>query len=609
MIALDLTCSSRATSLIRACFASVIRSVRYPDPLLRLCFFGPSCPAFIFRRSSFLLRFFRHSRFFRGSWLLFQGSFRRRLCAFRCLRGAFLRGFCLCAFRDGFSSGFSLNRLCARCGFASSLPLHAALVEAVDGLIDFVHHLFADSRNFHQLLRGHRGKLLHGINSRGFHLLDGLGAHDRQRSQRSGGGCEPRHFRFDFLALLLFALDVDVPADELARQPDVLPLLADCQRELRIFDDHFQVLVLRVSNLYARYFCRAQSLLRERHGLFAIGNDVDFFAAQLADDGLHAHAFHPHACANGVNVLVAAHYCHFGTLARFARRMPDLHGAVVNFRHFHFEQPLHQARIRAGHDNLRPLRRAIHCLDDNAQPLANIVSFELRLFALRQPRFGPPHIHNHVGAFGALDDYRHQFAHASVVLVENGVTLSFSHLLQNHLLGRLCRNAPKHVRRLRGKDFRADLSGRILFLRFRQRNFFFRVGHFLNHREHRIHVHLPRFRVELAAQVFLGLIKFPGRHHHRIFNRRHHHFRLDVLLAAQHLDLLVKQTRHIASLIPRIPALSLKTLRPNSPCESFPAAAPPYALPCLATPRELSHWQTPPAVPRKTSPPPPAPWW
>jgi hypothetical protein len=63
---------------------------------------------------------------------------------------------------------------------------------------------------------------------------------------------------------------------------------------------------------------------------------------------------------------------------------------------------------------------------------------------------------------------------------------------------------------------------------------------------HREHVHLPGFRIKLGAQILFRLVILPRRHHHRVFNRRHDHRRLDVLLAAQHLNLLIEQIRHVS---------------------------------------------------------------
>ena len=61
------------------------------------------------------------------------------------------------------------------------------------------------------------------------------------RSGRAAG--ESLHLLLHFLALLLFALDVDLPAQQLGRQPDVLALLADRQRELRVIHDHLKLFV------------------------------------------------------------------------------------------------------------------------------------------------------------------------------------------------------------------------------------------------------------------------------------------------------------------------------------------------------------------------------
>ena len=67
-------------------------------------------------------------------------------------------------------------------------------------------------------------------------------------------------------------------------------------------------------------------------------NDVDLLAAQLADDGLHAHALHSDASANTIDVAVTARHGDLGALAGFARAALDHHGVVVDLRHFLFEQ-------------------------------------------------------------------------------------------------------------------------------------------------------------------------------------------------------------------------------------------------------------------------------
>ena len=168
-----------------------------------------------------------------------------------------------------------------------------------------------------------------------------------------------------------------------------------------------------------------------------------------------------------------------------------------------------------------------------------------------------------------------------MILVENRIALGFAHFLQNHLLGRLRRNPPQHVGRLGRYNLCPDFRRRILFLRLCQADLFFRVGHFLDNHMHRVHVHLACFLVELRAQILFRLVILPRRHHHGVFNRRHYHFRLDVLLAAQHLDLLVEQIRHVLSLKSPLsnPLSSLRA--PLGPCRTFCAPQRPRRL-CLS---------------------------
>src|SRR6185437_11323860 len=55
--------------------------------------------------------------------------------------------------------------------------------------------------------------------------------------------------RLDFAALFFFALNINVPADQLAGEANVLPLFADGEGKLRILDDHLEALLLRIHDL------------------------------------------------------------------------------------------------------------------------------------------------------------------------------------------------------------------------------------------------------------------------------------------------------------------------------------------------------------------------
>ena len=95
------------------------------------------------------------------------------------------------------------------------------------GLVDFVHHFLADTGNFHQLFRRHTRKLFERSDARGFDFLDGLGPDPGKSSKRSGRRSKSGHLLFDFAALFFLALDVDVPADQLAGEPNVLTLFTN----------------------------------------------------------------------------------------------------------------------------------------------------------------------------------------------------------------------------------------------------------------------------------------------------------------------------------------------------------------------------------------------
>src|SRR5262249_12972708 len=152
----------------------------------------------------------------------------------------------------------------------------------------------------------------------------------------------------------------------------------------------------------------------------------------------------------------AAEHGDLGALAGLAGSSTNLHGAVVNFGHFHFKQALNESRVRARDDDLRPLGRAIHHANDDTQTLANVVGFELGLFAFRQSSFGAAHVDDQIRAFGTFYDYGDELADAIVILVVDRVALGLAHLLQNDLLGGLRSDTAEHIRGLGDQNFGAD---------------------------------------------------------------------------------------------------------------------------------------------------------
>ena len=166
--------------------------------------------------------------------------------------------------------------------------------------------------------------------------------------------------------------------------------------------------------------------------------------------------FMPTQAPTGIDVLVAALHGDLGAFAGLAGRGANLHGAVVDFRHFHLKQALHQHGVGARNDDLRAFGGAVHRANHHAQTIAQIVGFQSRLLALGQARFGAAHVHDDVGAFKALDDAIHQLADAAVVFVVDGVALGLAHLLHDDLLGGLRGDAAQHGSGLGNQQFAAD---------------------------------------------------------------------------------------------------------------------------------------------------------
>src|SRR5581483_6833514 len=200
---------------------------------------------------------------------------------------------------------------------------------------------------------------------------------------------------------------------------------------------------------------------REHHRILVILNNVDLFAAELADDGLHAHAFHADAGAHRVHVLVLGHDCDLGALAGFAGNGADHHGVVVDFRHLGLEQVLHQLRRGARHDYLGTFGGFLHAHDDHAHALADGERLQPRLLLAPHARFGLANVEDHVGAFHTLHGGIHDFADAPDVLVVNRIALGLAHLLKDDLLGELRGDAPQHIGRFGNADLTAGLSGGI----------------------------------------------------------------------------------------------------------------------------------------------------
>ena len=185
---------------------------------------------------------------------------------------------------------------------------------------------------------------------------------------------------------------------------------------------------------------------------------------------------------------------------------------------------------------MRPLGGAINGFDDDAKTVAKIVGFQARLLALGQSGFGATHVDDHIGAFESLHDAIHKLASASVIFVKDGIALGLADFLHDHLLGRLRGDAAENAGGFGNQQLAAKLEMRIDFASLGESHFIFGIGNFVHNGADRIHVDLAGFRIELGAEVFLGLIVLPRRDHHGVFDRSHDDLRLNMLFPAELLN-------------------------------------------------------------------------
>src|SRR5262249_29169352 len=160
-------------------------------------------------------------------------------------------------------------------------------------------------------------------------------------------------------------------------------------------------------------------------------DDVDSLPAKLANDRLHAGSFHSDARAHRVDVAFRGDDCDLGAVAGFTNSRPDLDGAVVDFRHFHFEQALEQFRRRSGDFDLRARGVLRHGVDHHADALALAESFGAGLLGPGQDCFDFSEIDDDPASLKALNEAVHELPDSVDILEIDVIALGFADLLKN----------------------------------------------------------------------------------------------------------------------------------------------------------------------------------
>src|SRR5207237_1713892 len=137
--------------------------------------------------------------------------------------------------------------------------------------------------------------------------------------------------RLELRSDLRFASDVDPPARKLRREPGVLALFADGERELPVRHDDIRRLVLG-DDIHPDHVGGLERVRDEPLRTLGPLDDVDLLAAELIDDRLHPQAPLPDAGPAGVDPRLPGTDRDLCTRAGFAGDANDLHLSVEDLR-------------------------------------------------------------------------------------------------------------------------------------------------------------------------------------------------------------------------------------------------------------------------------------
>ncbi len=144
----------------------------------------------------------------------------------------------------------------------------------------------------------------------------------------------------------------------------------------------------------------------------------------------------------------------------------------------------------------------------------------------------------------------------SLVLGVHVLAFGFADLLEDHLLGGLCRDAAEILGRARELDLHVDFGFvAVELLRFGQRDLRGLVGDFVDDPLDRIQLELPGFLVEPRAQR-LALVALAGGRLQRVLDGADDDLRIDALFLGDGVDLLQQRiySGHFLAISSQLPA-------------------------------------------------------
>ena len=156
--------------------------------------------------------------------------------------------------------------------------------------------------------------------------------------------CAIYKFGLSALAFLRFSHNINVPTGQLRREPHILPAATNSQAQLLIRDHHFNALHIFVQNHFG-HLRRGQSIHYESRRVRRPRNNIDFFALQFINHGLHAAAAHTNTSADRINTRVIRNHTNFSAASRVASYGTHFNHAIINFRHFLHKQFQHKGWV------------------------------------------------------------------------------------------------------------------------------------------------------------------------------------------------------------------------------------------------------------------------
>ena len=226
-----------------------------------------------------------------------------------------------------------------------------------------------------------------------------------------------------------------------------------------------------------------------------------------------------------------ADHADLGAAARIAGGGLDLDDAVVNLGDFLGEQLLHEVRMRAAEEDLRPAILAANVEDQAAGAVADADDLARDLLVAADDALGPAEVDDDMAELDPLDDPGDDLADPVLELLILALALGVADLLEDHLLGGLGSDPAELDRGQRIDDEVADIRAGLKLLRILEAHLLEIILDLFDHLDDAPQAKIAGRGIELGADVVLGAVAGAGGALDRIFHRLDDDHPVDQFLA------------------------------------------------------------------------------